>query len=825
VAPTSRPTSTRCSCTSASDGRDGWCRDSILTASTLDIRGLPSSLSRNLWDDWNESDANFQVKFDMFNGDDVASTTSTAPSSVAAISPGAPSGGALMDQSPHHESANTHPRALVERSLSEDIVSMLDDGGDLVLTPSSNHARPSNDAGSGMSHNMLPPQAPGGVASSRTSFMNQQMVPPMHHQQQQQHHHQQRQQQQQQQQQLQQQQQQHQQQQQQQQQQQPQFQQFQQMQQMQMQQLQQQLQMQQQFQQMQQQRARASDGSNWMDAFTTSASNGPMQSEKSSLENAVAAASSTLTAMPHGAGFGGNHTPSPHSSSERSPATQQQQQFNMSPFGFQTPSDSSSTSGQKRKAEGDAPMSEKLKNKSTPDTSGSTPGSVGTPSTPDTASTSSSTPTSTGMNGQQQNGGSFGNPAMMMPGFMMYPMPMMGNYNALGMNGMNMMQMGAMQMPMGAMQMPGMGMNGMPMGMPGVNGMQMSAMGIPGMGMNPSMPMSAMGMPLGMQMPSPMGFQVNPQSGVAGDVDMGSSTSPESSIAPAPTPIAMRSLQPKDANRVGGPGFVSIARKPEEPEVSSILKSLMEEEAKKKEKKLERNRDSARESRKKQQTYVETLENGIKRLQINRDLVVSYKWGLSGPGFGPLPCPNSPQMFDWKNRVQVVTGQSEAFSNIQNPTTFRALMQLNRQRRVLVLRTDDRARAVWKCFVAIGQQLEELRRRILQVQLLRVFTQNTLAGEVGELLHLSADQKLQLQCLAQTSFNEEVVQMVALFKVFFALRNEALRLNLMSPALESYFRESCSVDQLHRLLQFSEMHRSVIEDALASSVVPPSGRP
>eukprot|EP00644_Phytophthora_capsici_P012749 jgi/Phyca11/13787/fgenesh1_pg.PHYCAscaffold_5_\ len=53
--------------------------------------------------------------------------------------------------------------------------------------------------------------------------------------------------------------------------------------------------------------------------------------------------------------------------------------------------------------------------------------------------------------------------------------------------------------------------------------------------------------------------------------------------------------------------FVSIARKPEEPEVSSILKSLMDEEAKKKEKKLERNRDSARESRKKQQTFFSYL--------------------------------------------------------------------------------------------------------------------------------------------------------------------------------------------------------------------------
>ncbi|RLN63468.1 hypothetical protein BBJ29_004663 [Phytophthora kernoviae] len=262
-------------------------------------------------------------------------------------------------------------------------------------------------------------------------------------------------------------------------------------------------------------------------------------------------------------------------------------------------------------------------------------------------------------------------------------------------------------------------------------------------------------------------------------------------------------------------GDASKGKNANEPEVSSILKSLMDEEAKKKEKKLERNRDSARESRKKQQTYVESLENGIKRLQINRDLVRSYRWGVSGPGFGPLPCPNSPQMFDWKNRVEVVTGRTEAFANLQNPASFQSLMRLNRQRRTLAMQHEERERAVWKCFVVIGRKLDAMRTRVLQVQMLRTFSNNPLAMELDAELNLTADQKLQLQCHAQQVFNEEVVQLTALFKVFFALRNEALRLNILSPALERYFRESCSFDQLQRLLQWTETQRTVIETGLS----------
>ncbi|POM66639.1 Hypothetical protein PHPALM_17471 [Phytophthora palmivora] len=397
---------------------------------------------------------------------------------------------------------------------------------------------------------------------------------------------------------------------------------------------------------------------------------------------------------------------------------------------------------------------------STPSTNGTTSGDAKKDTAPRSNDTNMNDPS------QQVNG--FGPQGMMMNPFMLYSM--------MGPQGMNMMGM-PMQMPMG-MNMNGMngmnsgngmngsngnggnganginnmnGMNGIPLpmqmqlqlqlqmqmaqmaqmnGMSGMNGMQM--------------PMGLPGMPMGMNMPMPMSMnmqqQVNPQS--SGDVEMASAFSMGTPSAGGSMLKPARTLQPKGVQ--GGPAFVNIARKPEEPEVSSILKSLMDEEAKKKEKKLERNRDSARESRRKQQTYVETLENGIKRLQINRDL---------------------------------------------NPANFQSLMRLNRQRRTLAMQHEERERAVWKSFVFVGRQLAAMRTRVLQ--------------------------KLQLQCYAQQMFNEEVLELTKLFKIFFALRNEAIRLNMMSPSLERYFREVCSFDQLQKLLQWTENHRTVIETDLS----------
>ncbi|KAE9359710.1 hypothetical protein PF008_g2141 [Phytophthora fragariae] len=697
------------------------------------LSGLSSSMSRNLWDDWNENDANFGMKFDMFA--DEVSTASTA-SSTASPNPGmhVPPGDAHsyshMSPSPYEQqnaSPNpmhvggggtpTHgdqhkPRANVQRSLSEDIVNMLDDTNETSFPKHMETDQRRDVAMQNMMYSPASTQSASSTTPSTATSVKPNGNPTTHR----------------------------------------------------------------------------------------------RPSNPSALDMAVAEGTALLVAK------------CPKHQGTATPAVS-----------TSAPQQTTTPSGKTAGAQAGGSSAGGVTNKPN-----STPGA------------GSSNSNGANMNDPSQQANAFG--GMMMNPFMMYSM--------MGPQGMNMMGM-PMQMPMG-MNMNGMNgmndmngsnganeansgnnMNGMN-AMAGMNGMQlpmqmqlqlqlqmqmqmaqmaqMNGMG----GMNGmQMPMGLPGMPMGMNMSMPLNMnmqqqqQVNPQSGLAGDVEMtpaatafpmGMSATGGAMLKPA------RALQPKGART--GPAFVSIARKPEEPEVSSILKSLMNEEAKKKEKKLERNRDSARESRKKQQTYVETLENGIKRLQINRDLVRSYRWGVSGPGFGPLPCPNSPQMFDWKNRLEVVTGRTEAFSNIQNPANFQSLMRLNRQRRTLAMQQHERERAVWKCFVFVGRQLAVMRTRVLQVQMLRTFPENPLAMELDSVLNLTADQKLQLQCHAQQMFNEEVVELTKLFKVFFALRNEALRLTIMSPSLERHFREACSFDQLQRLLQWTENHRTVIETDL-----------
>ncbi|KAE9022892.1 hypothetical protein PR001_g13040 [Phytophthora rubi] len=773
------------------------------------LSGLSSSMSRNLWDDWNENDANFGMKFDMF-ADEVSTASSTAsPNPGMHVPPADAHSYSHMSPSPYEQQQNaspnpmhvggggtpTHgdqhkPRANVQRSLSEDIVNMLDDTNE---TSFPKHMETDQGRDVAMQNMMYSPASTQSAVSFQHHHNNQQQQ--QHHQQQQMHpNH---------------------------------MNQFQQQIQMQLQQQYQQppQQQQQQYQQQQPfQQPTGSNASSWMNNFgggnqssttpSTATSVKPngnptthrRPSNPSALDMAVAEGTASLVAK------------CPKHQGTATPAVS-----------TSAPQQTTTPSGKTAGAQAGGSSAGGVTNKPN-----STPGA------------GSSNSNGANMNDPSQQANAFG--GMMMNPFMMYSM--------MGPQGMNMMGM-PMQMPMG-MNMNGMNgmndmngsnganeansgnnMNGMN-AMAGMNGMQlpmqmqlqlqlqmqmqmaqmaqMNGMG----GMNGmQMPMGLPGMPMGMNMSMPLNMnmqqqqQVNPQSGLAGDVEMtpaatafpmGMSATGGAMLKPA------RALQPKGART--GPAFVSIARKPEEPEVSSILKSLMNEEAKKKEKKLERNRDSARESRKKQQTYVETLENGIKRLQINRDLVRSYRWGVSGPGFGPLPCPNSPQMVDWKNRLEVVTGRTEAFSNIQNPANFQSLMRLNRQRRTLAMQQHERERAVWKCFVFVGRQLAVMRTRVLQVQMLRTFPENPLAMELDSVLNLTADQKLQLQCHAQQMFNEEVVELTKLFKVFFALRNEALRLNIMSPSLERHFREACSFDQLQRLLQWTENHRTVIETDL-----------
>ncbi|KAJ0407113.1 hypothetical protein ATCC90586_005677 [Pythium insidiosum] len=95
---------------------------------------------------------------------------------------------------------------------------------------------------------------------------------------------------------------------------------------------------------------------------------------------------------------------------------------------------------------------------------------------------------------------------------------------------------------------------------------------------------------------------------------------------------------------------------------------------------------------------------------------------------------------------------------------------------------------------------------------------NPLGQELREILQLSEEQRLALQCHSSRVFAREVLEMVKLFKVFAVLREKALQLNVLSPSLERYFQEVCSMDQLQRLLQWSELHRTTIEQSFEKDV-------
>ncbi|CAH0513473.1 unnamed protein product [Peronospora belbahrii] len=759
------------------------------------LLGLSSNMSRNLWDDWNENDANFNMKLDMYT-DEVSTvstvSSTTSPNLTMHVNSSENFSGYEQQQNVLPGTMTYHSHALgggavttlenqqitradVERSLSEDIVKMLDDTNATMFSKQLDADQSNNVAMESM--NLNPSQNMMGFQQQQQQQQQQQLQPQPNH----------------------------------------------------MQPFQQQMQMELQLQQQQQQQYQ--------------------QQEKQFLQTAGSAALNTSSWMND---FGtstqlnaATSAPASGRPSKPSASRHHSRQTSCTAFDVAVDGDAASLTAQHQTSQvpvmsvtSSSPVpptaqtaldlksaNEKLKlartQTDTLSACGTTSEDASVANKANNAVTGQSSNSDASLYGPSQQATGLGAQGMMMNPFMMYSM--------VGSQGMNMMGM-PMQMPMG--------MNGMPFpmqmqvqfqlqlqmqmaqlaqmnGMGGINGMD-GMNGVCGMnGMQ--MPMGLPGMPMGMNMQMPLRRnmqqqQMNPHSRLSGDIEMTSAFSTETASARGSMLKPARTLQPNSA--CGGPGFVNIARKPEEPGVSSILKSLMEEEAKKKEKKLERNRDSARESRRKQQTYVETLENGIKRLQINRDLVRSYRWGISGPGFGPLPRPNSPEMSDWNSRVAVVTGRTEAFSNIQNPANFQSLMRLNRQRRTLATQYQERELAVWKCFVFVGRELAAMRTRVLQVQMLRTFSENPLAKELDALLNLSVDQKLQLQCHAQQMVNEEVVELTKLFKIFYALRNEALRLNILSPSLERHFRETCSFGQLHRLLQWTESHRTVIETDL-----------
>lgn len=718
------------------------------------LAGLSSNMSRNLWDDWNENDANFGMQIDVLT-DEVGAAS--IPSSMAdphqQMHESSFSGYEQQIASPKmvhmHENSEVATlgetqklRLNVQRSLSEDIVNMLDDHNGATISKQLDGDQRGHAAIQNLAfqpeQNVINPQ-------QRQPYLDQQ---PLNHVQLLQH------------------------------------------QQLQMQQhLQQQVQ---QHRQNFQQETAGLYGSNFIDSCGGG-------NQTSATTNASASGTSS-------------NPPVHERQSTSSNSVNFSHDYRMSSTLQHVPSSSENekTTAQRPPASLAGSISADIAMKT------------------DNVKTASSSSFETKSNDPSQLPNSFGFQGMMINPFLMYPM--------MGAQGMNMMGM-PLQMPVGmnvnANAMNGANATNNPNGLSGIpfamqmqlqlqfqlqmaQMAQMNGMGVSGM----HMPVNFSGFPMGLNMQMPFTVntqqQVNPQSGQASDVAM-------TSVLPMGMPLmggAMlnQTRQPQEVDG-GGHGFVSIARKPERPEVSSILKSLMKEEAKKKEKKLERNRDSARESRKKQQTYVETLENGIKRLQLNWDLVRSYQWGVSGSRLGPLPCTNSPQMFDWKNAVEIVTGKIEDCENFQHPANFQSLIRLNRQRRILAMQHEARKRAVWKCFVSIGRQLAAMRTRVLQVQMLRSLSENALAMELDALLNLTADQKLQLRCHAEQMFSQEVLELTKLFKIFFALRNEALRLNMISPLLDHYFRETCSFDQMQNLLQWTETHHTVIETGLALDIV------
>uniref|UniRef100_M4C006 BZIP domain-containing protein n=1 Tax=Hyaloperonospora arabidopsidis (strain Emoy2) TaxID=559515 RepID=M4C006_HYAAE len=748
-------------------------------------------MSRNLWDDWNEDDVHLGTKFDMYT-DDVKSSIdlTVAPQSILHASSPLNDNGSFEQQYQQNAGANTihadHSHALdgslarasvdqhnvrinMQRSLSDDIVNMLDDADETTFSKQLGAVpRDSN----GDMHRMIFDVA--AAEQNTTGFQQQQqyLMQMQHDQQYQQQH----------------------------------------------------------FGQQHFQQFSAQSTSSWMNNFgggdqihaTTSTPVSGTNSNPSGFRHHLH--SINMTAMDEGAALPNVRYPAP-----RAPTTADASSSLMPRVDYtsQHVSSLASPTGKVRAASARSSTTSASRSASKYASAAMKTTDVGTDSNNHTAASVAS------ILPQQANG--IGTQGVMVNPFMMYSM--------MGLQGMNMVGM-PMQMPTGmnvngmmpAMPIPArMNTNGMS-GMNGMNGMtpamqmqlqlqlqmQIAQMAqVNGMGLM-QMPMGLPGVPMGANMQMPVSInmqqqQVDSHSGLSHDVEMTSAFPMEVPVAEGSTLKPARTMQRNGAR--GGPGFVNIARKPEESEVSSILKSLMDEEAKKKGKKLERNRDSARESRRKQQTYVETLENGIKCLQINRNLVRSYQWGVSGPEFGSESRSTSSEMSNWEKHVEVVTGRTEAFSRIQKPANFQSLMQLNRQRRTLSMQHDERERAVWKCFRLVGRQLAAIRTSVLQVQMLRTFSGNPLAAELDSLLNLSAGQKRQLQCHAQQMFNEEIVELTKLFKIFFALRNEALRLNILSPSLERYFRETCSFDQLQKLLQWTENHRTVIESDLSIDAV------
>ncbi|EQC28395.1 hypothetical protein SDRG_13724 [Saprolegnia diclina VS20] len=261
-------------------------------------------------------------------------------------------------------------------------------------------------------------------------------------------------------------------------------------------------------------------------------------------------------------------------------------------------------------------------------------------------------------------------------------------------------------------------------------------------------------------------------------------TAPVLGIPPM-VPTAPAFLAAKPPLKPNAAPFVQIARKPGAPEMSSMLANLLEEEAEKKNKKLERNRDSARESRRKQQKYVEVLEDGIQQLQITKEHIQRHRWGRP-----PLP-------------LDAVVGVPARHRN-----AFDIVKWTSRQKRWLGLPHKARLLELQRCFVAIGQTLMRLQTSVLDMQLVaHALDSSDLVAYLG----LDQGQVAALHATALAMRREESVRLMVLMKAYRGLRRFAAELCALGPDMDMYFRELMSGEQMTKLLSWTESMRAEMD--------------
>ncbi|OQS03004.1 hypothetical protein THRCLA_04670 [Thraustotheca clavata] len=294
----------------------------------------------------------------------------------------------------------------------------------------------------------------------------------------------------------------------------------------------------------------------------------------------------------------------------------------------------------------------------------------------------------------------------------------------------------------------------------------------PMMGFNPMMQMS---MPMQMNMMQMNPMMPMPQPGTP----LMPMAMPPNVAAVAPNFIAKPPLKPTAP-------FVQIARKPGTPEMSAMLANLLEEEAEKKNKKLERNRDSARESRRKQQKYVEVLEDGIQQLQITKEHIQRHRWGRVPLNF------------------EAICGTAPRHGN-----AFDIVKWTSRQKRMLSLPTKTRIQELNRCFVALGHTLSRLQASILEMQIVSKALE--VSNELVTYLGLDQEQAKVLQATAKAMQEEETMRIMILVKAYKGLRRYAYELCSLGPTMDVYFRETMSNEQMCKLLSWSESSRWDIE--------------